>query len=249
VDGVELRRAVLPRGVWHCWSLKLPASRPDAASCCFELRLVSEKPRTDILDPSLHLEVRSVALGAAAAAETTSLSSHTTLAALLRASGGGPVSLAVGSQVEASLAVIGRLVAQGVKRLAIVSTDAVWSFLSWHPNLERSTAGRGDGGLFLLAGMTDADAPPDAGAGAWRVSVDGVAVRADAGPWPDAQLAVPTPFDEERRQWMAKVAKAGAKLAEARERSAKLKEKYEAARQRRPNWLQRLLRRRPGGEA
>lgn len=240
VDGVELRRATVPRGVWHTWSLELPANSIHE-SCCFELQMTTDGSRTAVLDPKRHIEVRSVALSSTKVQESCRLADHTTLAALLRRSSATQTTLVAGSQVETVLSVIGQILRQGTVDVILVASDDIWPFYSWHPCVSRRTAPLAEEGLVLWAGLTDMDRAPEGSANTWLVQGNGVAVHFGAAAWPDPQLTIATAFDDERRQLTARLAKAEAKLAEAKQRADKFKEKYEATRKRKPNWFGRMV--------
>jgi hypothetical protein len=125
--------------------------------------------------------------------------------------------------------------------LAVIASDDVWAFLAWHPKLARRQGTTATDGIVLHAGITDADAPPAHAADAWQAYADGVVTRMNAAAWPDAQLVLPAPFDEERRRLTEKLAKRDAQLQEAKARAEKFKARCEAARIRKPNWLSRTL--------
>lgn len=243
LDGTEARRSEVLCGVWYRWCLELPTNPISPGFCCFELQHLSAPPRTANFDPSRQMEVRSVELATAVAAETGKLAAHTTLAAMQHLAPPRQVVLHAGSRAEIVLTAISRLLASGMKSVQISIADRLWPYFSWHPALTRTTGKPAAGSLILHAGMTDIDAAPEPSPDAWQFHPDGVISRLSAPPWPDRQLTVPSESDDERKQLAAKLAKSEAKLAEAKARADKFKEKYEASRKRRDGWVARLLKR------
>lgn len=241
VDGVELRREEVLRGVWYQWCLELPPETSGADYCYLQIQLITDRPRGESLDPARHFEVRQLTLSEAAVLEQRALAEHSTISSLLELTRPNRITLSAGPQTETVLKSSARVLSLGVPSLEVMTSDLLWSLLSWQPRFVRRHETVQPGELLLLAGHTEPSASPSDNGNTWHLRPDGVVSRLGATDWPSPQLVPTSAFDEERKRLQAKLTKSEAKTVQAQQRADKFKEKYEATKKPKSGWIGKML--------